>query len=85
LLHLAADGKLKVDRSDEITAETLVTLGGRVVHPRVCEALGVPPPGPEWKAASAKQPADPAKEEDGREAPDVYGIQSDADRRREDN
>ncbi|MCX7425830.1 MAG: NAD(P) transhydrogenase subunit alpha [Planctomycetia bacterium] len=87
LLHLLAGGKLKVDRSDEITAETLLTLGGRVVHPRVCEALGIQSPGAEWKLspATVKKPADLETEEEGKEAPDVYGIQSDADRAREEN
>jgi NAD(P) transhydrogenase subunit alpha len=83
LLHLMADGKFKVDRSDEITRETLVTLGGRIAHPRVCEALGIPVPGPEWKPSPAKKPTDLDSEEEGKEAPDVYGIQSDADRKRE--
>lgn len=31
---------------DEIVRETLVTHGGAVVHPRVCEAFGLPAPGP---------------------------------------
>lgn len=44
LLHLVEEGQLKLDTEDEITRETLVARGGRVVHPRVCELLGIPPP-----------------------------------------
>jgi NAD(P) transhydrogenase subunit alpha len=39
LLHLVKDGKLKLDREDEITRETLVATGGEVVHPKVVEQL----------------------------------------------
>lgn len=39
LLHLVADGQLKLDLEDEITRETLVTRDGQVVHPRVREGL----------------------------------------------
>ncbi|MCP3988765.1 MAG: NAD(P) transhydrogenase subunit alpha [Actinomycetia bacterium] len=38
--HLAPDGDLQIDRDDEITAETLVSIGGDVVNPRVLERLG---------------------------------------------
>lgn len=41
LKHLIRDGALAIDREDEITRETLVTLAGEVVHPRVREALGL--------------------------------------------
>jgi H+-translocating NAD(P) transhydrogenase subunit alpha len=41
LLHLVHDGELTVDRSDEITAGTLVTVDGEVVHPQVREAMGL--------------------------------------------
>ncbi len=40
LLHLVEEGELTLDTDDEITAGTLVTRGGRVVHPRVLELLG---------------------------------------------
>ncbi len=40
LLHLVKDGELTLDLDDEITAGTLVTRGGEVVHPRVLEILG---------------------------------------------
>ena len=39
LLHLATDGALELDLEDEITAGTLVSHDGQVVHPRVREAL----------------------------------------------
>ena len=40
LLHLTKDGALALDTGDEITAGTLVSHDGRVVHPRVRELLG---------------------------------------------
>jgi proton-translocating NAD(P)+ transhydrogenase subunit alpha len=40
LKYLIKDGKLNLDREDEIVRETLVTYEGAVVHPRVSEALG---------------------------------------------
>ena len=43
LLHLVKDGRLQLDLTDEITRETLLTRGGDVVHPRIREALGLPP------------------------------------------
>ena len=39
LLHLVADGALTLDLDDEITAGTLVSNDGEVVHPRVKELL----------------------------------------------
>ena len=39
LLHLTKDGALALDLDDEITAGTLVSHEGRVVHPRVQELL----------------------------------------------
>jgi H+-translocating NAD(P) transhydrogenase subunit alpha len=42
LLHLVKDGKLVLDRSDEITRETLLTLGGEVVNARVKEFFAGP-------------------------------------------
>ncbi len=39
LLHLAKDGEINLDMEDEITAGTLVTHGGKVVHPRVLELM----------------------------------------------
>lgn len=40
LLHLVTEGELRLDLEDEITAGTMVTRGGRIVHPRVLEAMG---------------------------------------------
>jgi len=47
LLHLIAEGRLKLDLEDEITRETLATHAGEVVQPRVRELLGLPPKAPE--------------------------------------
>jgi NAD(P) transhydrogenase subunit alpha len=43
LLHMVKDGALKIDLDDEIIRETLITQGGKVVHPRIREALGMGP------------------------------------------
>jgi NAD(P) transhydrogenase subunit alpha len=43
VVNLAADGELQLDKDDEIVRESMVTRGGEVVHPRVREALGLPP------------------------------------------
>jgi len=40
LLHLVKDGELELETEDEIIRETLLTREGKVVHPRVREALG---------------------------------------------
>jgi NAD(P) transhydrogenase subunit alpha len=40
LKHLIREGRLMLDREDEIVRETLVTYAGAVVHPRVLEAMG---------------------------------------------
>ena len=40
--YLIKDGKLVLDRDDEIVRETLVTHEGEVVHPRVRELMGLP-------------------------------------------
>jgi NAD(P) transhydrogenase subunit alpha len=40
LLHLIKEGNLKLDLEDEITAGTLVTNEGKVVHPMVLAAMG---------------------------------------------
>ncbi|HEV3005000.1 MAG TPA: NAD(P) transhydrogenase subunit alpha [Pirellulales bacterium] len=45
LLHLAADGRMAFDLTDEITRDTLVTRDGEVVHARVREVLGLAPLG----------------------------------------
>ena len=43
LLHLVKEGKLTFDLSDEITAETLVSTGGQIVHSKVRQLSGLPP------------------------------------------
>lgn len=40
LKHLTKDGQLHIDTADEITRETLVTQGGKIVHKRVQELAG---------------------------------------------
>jgi NAD(P) transhydrogenase subunit alpha len=40
LVHLVKDGKLEIDLEDEITAGTLLTHDGQVVHPRIKDLLG---------------------------------------------
>jgi NAD(P) transhydrogenase subunit alpha len=42
LMHLLKDGKLRLDTSDEIIRETLLTLGGEVVNKRVREFFSLP-------------------------------------------
>jgi NAD(P) transhydrogenase subunit alpha len=42
LKYLIKDGKLALDRQDEIVRETLVTLAGEVVHAKVRELMGLP-------------------------------------------
>jgi NAD(P) transhydrogenase subunit alpha len=42
LLHLAKDGAIALDMTDEITRDTLVAQGGEVVNRRVRAALGLP-------------------------------------------
>jgi NAD(P) transhydrogenase subunit alpha len=46
LLHLVERGQLRLDPADPIARETLLTRSGEVVHPRVREALGLPPLAP---------------------------------------
>ena len=42
LKYLIKDGKLALDREDEIVRETLVTHAGEVVHAKVRELMGLP-------------------------------------------
>jgi len=42
LLHLVKDGKLRMDQSDEIIRETLLTRSGEVVNARVRDFLSLP-------------------------------------------
>ncbi len=46
LLHLVSDGQLKLDLTDEITRDTLVARDGNIVHPQVCDLLGIERPAP---------------------------------------
>jgi NAD(P) transhydrogenase subunit alpha len=41
LLHLAPTGELKIDQSDEICRDTLVTDGGDIINARIREILGM--------------------------------------------
>jgi len=43
LEHLVKNGKTNFDLSDEITRETMLTLGGQIVHARVREVFKLPP------------------------------------------
>jgi NAD(P) transhydrogenase subunit alpha len=43
LLHLVRDGKLKIDLTDEIIRETMLTKGGEIVNARVREFFSMPP------------------------------------------
>jgi H+-translocating NAD(P) transhydrogenase subunit alpha len=42
LLHLVKDGKLRLNESDEIIQDTLVTCDGEVVNERVREFFALP-------------------------------------------
>ncbi len=42
LLHLVSDGDLVIDLEDEITAGTLITHDGQIVHPAVRDAMSIP-------------------------------------------
>jgi len=41
LLHLVNEGKLEINQEDEITRETLITHGGKIVNARVREIMGL--------------------------------------------
>jgi proton-translocating NAD(P)+ transhydrogenase subunit alpha len=42
LLHLVRDGKLRLDPTDEIVRETMLTRGGEIVNARVREFFSLP-------------------------------------------
>ena len=68
LLHLLGngengDGQIHFDMDDEITADTLVSRGGRIVNPRVCEALGIEPPSQTGPAT--EEPASGSNDSEG--------------------
>ena len=46
------DGKLKLNRNDEIIRETLLTQGGEIVNARVREFFSLPPAGRRRKGGS---------------------------------
>jgi len=58
LQHIVKEGELNLDLEDEITRDTLVCHGGRVVHPRVCELLGIQPPASQDPSPEEKEPAE---------------------------
>jgi NAD(P) transhydrogenase subunit alpha len=41
LRHVVKDGAMNIDLEDQITRETLLTMGGGVVHPMIRKALGL--------------------------------------------
>jgi NAD(P) transhydrogenase subunit alpha len=41
LQHLVKEGKLELNRDDEIIRETIASQAGQIVHPRIREALGM--------------------------------------------
>ena len=43
LLHLVEDGQIKLDMADQITADTLISKDGDVVHARLRDILGLEP------------------------------------------
>ena len=67
---LLFDGRIKLDPEDEIVRQTLVTRGGKIVNQRVCEALGIEPPGAEPEESN--QP--PASTEP---QADIYDVKRD--------
>lgn len=73
LFHLMGDDGVKIDPQDEITRETLVAHGGKVVHPRICELLGIEPPSTPEDVGPPPLPA--AEDEDDKsESDDIYGL-----------
>jgi len=80
LLHLIKEGQVKLDLEDQIIADTLITRGGKVVNPRVCDLLGIKTP---TEAELAEEKLDDGELDDGGltiEEPtsaadeDTYGI-----------
>jgi len=51
LLHLVQEGRMDLERDDEIIRETLVAKGGEVVHARVRDLLGMETVAPEGRDA----------------------------------
>ncbi len=61
--HLVRDGALELDTGDEITAGTLLTHAGQVVHAATAERLGVEPGKLETPAAASESGAGSAEKE----------------------
>jgi len=57
LKAMMEDGNLKIDLEDEVTAGTLLTRAGQVVHPRVRELLGLGDSAPEATEEATEDPA----------------------------
>lgn len=77
LLHLVKEGQLKLDLEDEITRAALVARDGKVVHPQVCELLGIePPPAGEPRSEERGESKDPAAGPGGEYVvgDDEYGL-----------
>lgn len=53
--NMLDDGKIVLNRDDDITCETLVAHGGEVVHPRIRSILDLPPLETEIKEEEAKK------------------------------
>jgi proton-translocating NAD(P)+ transhydrogenase subunit alpha len=77
LAQMVKDGKIEFDMDDEVIVETMVTRGGHVAHPRVCEALGIEAP----VAETVEEPVEEATPDhllDQPEADDeTYGLSKD--------
>ena len=68
LLHLVEEGRMKWDLDDEITAGTLITRDGEIVHPLVRELMGLAPLAkpaeqPPAEESTADEPAASAEED----------------------
>ena len=73
LAQMVKEGKICFDMDDEVIAETMVTRGGNVVHPRVCEALGIETPATESVEEATPDHLIGQPEADD----DTYGLSSD--------
>ena len=69
LLHLIEDGGVQLDREDQIIGDTLIVTAGRVVHPRICEILGIDPP-----SSDDQKQADAEPDESETAGEDEYKI-----------
>jgi NAD(P) transhydrogenase subunit alpha len=60
LKSLVKDGKLTINLKDEVILETLITQGGKLVHPKIRELCGLGPLAEELKAAASSAPDAPS-------------------------